>query len=140
MCTYRNGPKQDPYPNIWELNPSCLLPQESEGRSITIPATHCLRARRGQGWHGLPFRFCTSITHLSPLLFQLGQEALNYKYFHAQCTPALVGPSIQQSRVTHPPHPIQLSGNTWSWLCTSMVSWLLFFQPDVFLDVGIKVC
>lgn len=85
-------------------------------------------SREGQGWHGLTFRFCTGITHLSLPLFQLGQEPLNHKHFHAQRTPVLVGPSIQQSRVPHPPHPTQLSGNTWPWLCTSMISWLLFFQ------------
>lgn len=110
-------------------------------RNLHQSSRHPLpESKEGQGWHGLTFRFCTGIAHLLPSLFQLGQEAVNHKHFHAQSTPVLVGPSIQQFRVPHPPHPTQFSRKTWPWLYISMVSWLLFFQTDIFLDVGIKVC
>lgn len=68
---------------------SCLKNQRA-GASPFLPPTAWERG--GAGMASVTFKFCRGITQLSPALFQLGQEPLNHKHFHAKHTPVLAGP------------------------------------------------
>lgn len=126
-CLWGHGPHQA-FTKVWKLHPSL----QSQGRSVTIPATHCLAARRGRD--GPTFRFWSGIIHC-----HLPCSSWDTDPFPA--LPALLSLlwGIQQPRAPPPCSSPQLTENIWPWLCTSVGSWLLFFQPDICLDIGITV-
>ena len=90
--------------HIWKWAQIGSLPKHMGTTSFLPPASrvrgqehhhscHLLpESKEGQGRHQSTFRFCSGITQLSPALFQLGQQPLNHKHFHAQHTLVLAGP------------------------------------------------
>lgn len=123
------------------MGPTSVLPPASKVRGQECHhSCHPLPERKEmQGQHRSTFRFCSDITQMPPAPFQLGQEPLNHKHVHAQLPHVLTGPLHPAVQVPHSPHPPQLTEKTWPRLHVSVVSWLLFLQPGVCLDVGIKV-
>lgn len=97
-------------------------------------------SKEGQGQHLSTFRFCSGITQLSPALFHLGQELWNHKRFHAPVLyPCCSWSPLSGSQGAPSTSAPQLPANTQPWLCISVVSWLLVFQPGVCLGGEIKV-